>query len=127
MVEQDVFESILCLNNSKSVSGNIPTRILKLAANLCVPFLTSCFNSCVDTGIFPDELKLADVNLLEKKKLRGSQNLYPKVPVPSCRFQGQNQGLKHSKTAQKIPKMLQIVQKQVQLKVNGSSDQLKSN
>ena len=59
--EQDVFKAILSLNASKSVSGNIPTRVLKIAAASCTPFLTSCFNDCITSGIFPDRLKLADI------------------------------------------------------------------
>ena len=59
--DEDVFKVIMSLNNSKSVSGNIPTRILKASANICVPYLTSCFNSCIDSCEFPDELKLADI------------------------------------------------------------------
>ena len=59
--EQDVLKVILSLNSSKSVSGNIPARILKLSAHMCAPFLTSCFNHCIDFGTFPDELKLADI------------------------------------------------------------------
>ena len=59
--EQDVFKAILSLNSSKSVSGNIPTRVLKIAAASCTPFLTSCFNECIASGTFPDKLKLADI------------------------------------------------------------------
>jgi len=65
MEEQDGMKVILSLNTSKSVSGSIHTRVLKTAANHCalpyLPFLTSCFNSCLDTGTFPDRLKLADI------------------------------------------------------------------
>ena len=61
--EHEVLEVIKGLNKSKSVSGKIPTRILKLAANLCVPFLTNCFNQCIDTNTFPDELKVSKVLL----------------------------------------------------------------
>uniref|UniRef100_A0A7M5X3F0 Reverse transcriptase domain-containing protein n=1 Tax=Clytia hemisphaerica TaxID=252671 RepID=A0A7M5X3F0_9CNID len=59
--ETEVLKVILSLNNSKSVSGTIPTRMLKIAANTCVPFLTTCFNNCVESGTFPDRLKLADI------------------------------------------------------------------
>ena len=59
--QTDVLKVISSLNNSKSVSGSIPTRMLKIAANICVPFLTSCFNNCVESGTFPDRLKLADI------------------------------------------------------------------
>ena len=59
--QQDVFKAILSLNSSKPVSGNMPTRVLKIAAALCTPFLTSCFNNCIISGTFPDSLKLADI------------------------------------------------------------------
>ena len=65
--ESQVFKVIASLNNSKSVSGTIPTRMLKIAANICVPYLTSCFNNCVEDGIFPDRLKLADIIPVFKK------------------------------------------------------------
>ena len=66
--ENDVRQEILNLKNGKSVSGQIPTRMLKLAAELCIPFLTNCFNSCIDSDTFPDELKLADVIPVFKNK-----------------------------------------------------------
>ena len=70
-VEQSkVLKAILSLNKSKSVSGAIPTRVLKIAANICAPLLTSCFNKCIVSGTFPDRLKLADIIPCLKK---GSQ------------------------------------------------------
>ena len=61
-VEQsDVLDAILSLNISKSVSGTILTRMLRYAANICAPFLTTCFNDCLESGTFPDGLKLADI------------------------------------------------------------------
>ena len=59
--EQDMLKAILSLKSKKSVSGNIPTRVLKTAARSCVPFLTFCFNDCLSSGTFPDRLKLADI------------------------------------------------------------------
>ena len=44
------------LNASKSVGGNIPVRLLKLAEAQCAPILTSLFNDALETGIFPSEL-----------------------------------------------------------------------
>ena len=40
------------LNQSKSVGGAIPVRILKLAKYVCAPFLTACLNSNIDSGFF---------------------------------------------------------------------------
>ena len=59
--EDSVLKAIVSLKCSKSVSGNIPTRMLKLAAYYCVPFLTTCFNDCIISGTFPNRLKLADI------------------------------------------------------------------
>ena len=67
--EQDVLKAILSLNGSKSVSGSIPTRMLKIAARSYVPFLTFCFNKCLVSGTFPDELKLANIIPSFKKRL----------------------------------------------------------
>ena len=59
--EDEVRQVINNLKNNKSVSGKIPTRMLKLAAELCIPFLTTLFNSCIESSTFPDELKLAEI------------------------------------------------------------------
>ena len=53
--------------NKKATSGNIPTKALKMIArHICVP-LTDCINSAILNGVFPDELKLANVAPLYKK------------------------------------------------------------
>ena len=53
--------------NKKATSGNILTKTLKTIARvICVP-LTDCINPAIFTGVFPDELKLADVTPLYKK------------------------------------------------------------
>ena len=40
---------------------------MKIAASLCAGPLTSCFNSCIASQSFPDELKLADIVPVHKK------------------------------------------------------------
>ena len=56
------------LNKSKATSGNIPTKTLKtITRDTCVP-LTDCINSVILNGVFRDELKLADVTPLYKKR-----------------------------------------------------------
>ena len=63
----ETFQVIMSLNQKKSTSGPISAKILKIAANvICVP-LTDCFNAALHNGIFPDELKLADVVPVLKK------------------------------------------------------------
>ena len=65
--ERDLAKEILSLNTSKKVAGDIPTKILKQAVNICAPVLTMCFNNMIDSCIFPDELKLADIVPVHKK------------------------------------------------------------
>lgn len=66
--EDVMFKEILALDDSKKVSGSIPTKMLKLAARYCVPVLTKCFNSSIiDSSVFPSLLSLAEIIPLYKK------------------------------------------------------------
>ena len=57
----------MSLNQRKSTSGPIPTKVLKMSAKVvCVP-LTDCFNAAILDGVFPNELKLANVVPIFKK------------------------------------------------------------
>ena len=88
--EQDVLKAILSLNSTKSVGGTIPTRMLKIAARSCVPFLTFCFNNCLTTGTFPDRLKLADIIPSYKKGASTDKSNYRPInllPVISKVFE----------------------------------------
>ena len=63
----ETYQTIMELNKNKATSGNIPTKTLKtIARDICVP-LTDCINSAILNGVFPGELKLADVTPLYKK------------------------------------------------------------
>ena len=64
---EEVCKVVRSLNVSKSVGGKIPVRLLKLAEAQCAPILTSLFNDALETGIFPSELKLADIVPCHKK------------------------------------------------------------
>ena len=55
------------LDSSKKTSGDIPIKILKVAAEEISPYLTHCYNMALNTGKFPDELKIADVIPVHKK------------------------------------------------------------
>ena len=60
---------------------NIPTKTLKtIAQDLCVP-LTDCINSAILNGVFPDELKLADVTPLYKKSDPEDKTNYRPISV----------------------------------------------
>ena len=57
----EIYRAILSVNQNKSTSGTIPTKVLRsLAKEICIP-LTDCINSAILNGKFPSELKMADV------------------------------------------------------------------
>ena len=65
--EESVLKIINQLDEKKSVSGKISTKLLKLAKTEILKPLTKCINTCIQNEIFPDELKLADVTPIFKK------------------------------------------------------------
>ena len=63
----EIYRAILSVNQNKSTSGTIPTKVLhSLAKEICIP-LTDCINSAILNGKFPSELKMADVIPIFKK------------------------------------------------------------
>ena len=65
--ETEVYHEILHLDSTKKVSGDIPIRVLKESVKEITPILTRCFNTSLEEGVFPNELKLADVIPSHKK------------------------------------------------------------
>ena len=57
----ETYEVLIGLNPAKASSGAVPAKCLRSAAKLISVPLTDCFNNCILNGIFPSELKLADV------------------------------------------------------------------
>ena len=47
--------------------GDIPAKILKDRLSVCTKELTTIINNCLNDGLFPNELKLADVSPVFKK------------------------------------------------------------
>ena len=64
----DVFHEILRLDSSKKTSGNISIKALKIAVRESAFALMNCFNNSIELGLFPDELKLAEVIPVHKKE-----------------------------------------------------------
>ena len=63
----NVMIKIEALDNIKSNSGNIPTKIIQEAKEVICPYLTDCINATMDNCCFPDKLKEADVCAIHKK------------------------------------------------------------
>ena len=79
--ESEVYHEILHLDMAKKVSGNIPIRVLKASIREITPILTRCFNSSLDEGVFPSELKLADVIPVYKKGSKTDKSNYRPISL----------------------------------------------
>ena len=66
---------------TKATSGNVHAKTPKMIArDIWVP-LTDCINSTISNGVFPDELKLADVTPLYKKGEPDDKTNYQPISV----------------------------------------------
>ena len=63
----ETYRVILSVNQNKSTSGTIPTKLLRLLAKEIYIPLTDCINSAILNGKFTSELKIADVIPIFKK------------------------------------------------------------
>ena len=67
--ESEVRKEILNLSTKKATkNGDIPAKILKKSVNIYIKEITFIINDCLEKGIFPDDLKLADVSPIFKKE-----------------------------------------------------------
>ena len=64
-----VCELLSQLNEKKAMGlDRVPCDLLKLASSIVGPSLPNIFKTCIDTGIFPDEWKVAKVTSFSKKE-----------------------------------------------------------
>ena len=62
------------LDTSKATQqGNIPTKIRKDNKDLFSYFISANFNNAVNKGVFPNELKQADIKPIYKKESRNEK------------------------------------------------------
>ena len=66
---------------SGKASTGIPIRFLKENADILCPKLKDIFNNCLDLGIFPDKLKLADISPIFKSNDSRLKKNYEHVNV----------------------------------------------
>ena len=70
------------LKTNKAVGGEIPTKILK-ECEFTFDVLTKCVNKFIETGYFPDSLKLANAAPIFKKEDPLDKSNYKPVSVLS--------------------------------------------
>ena len=59
----------------------ITSKLLKMAARIIVPSLTSIFSKSILTGIYPNDWKAATVTTLLKKGIKSDRNNYRPISV----------------------------------------------
>ena len=60
---------------------DIPTKVIKINKYIFARFIAKGFNNCVDKGVFPDDLKHADVTPGHKKKYKSDKTSYRHVSI----------------------------------------------
>ena len=70
------------LDTSKATQqGAIPTKMIKDNKNLFSYFISTSFNNAVNKGVFPKELKQADIKPIYKKESRNEKENYRPVSI----------------------------------------------
>ena len=85
VTESEVRKEILNLSTKKATkNGDIPAKILKKSVDICIKEITFKINDCIENGIFPDDLKLADVSppIFKKEDSFKKENYQPVSILP---------------------------------------------
>ena len=80
-----VMKELSSINPTKSCPiESLPSKILKEHANIFGPKILIDFNCCIRTGIFPQNLKLADITPVYKKLNKHCKTMYRPVSILSA-------------------------------------------
>ena len=75
---KEVKKELMNLSSKKVTrKGDIPAKILKDSLSVYTKELTTIINNCLKDGLFPNELKLADVSPVFKKDYLNKENYRP--------------------------------------------------
>ena len=84
ITEEEVTHYIRSLNDHKSAGATgIPIKCIKLSNVIISPILTVIFNRCITEGIFPDDLKIAQITPIFKKGSKALCGNYRLISVLS--------------------------------------------
>ena len=59
----------------------VPAKILKKSVGIHIKEITFIINGCIESGTFPDDLKLADVSPIFKKEDSFKKEIYRPVSI----------------------------------------------
>ena len=80
-----MMSELLKIDPKKATTGNsIPSKTLKLSADISADILQNLFNDMLSTGNFPDNMKLADITPVFKKKDPLKRENYRPVSILSA-------------------------------------------
>ena len=81
----DIEKEIKKLNPNKATTFNtIPFKMIIKTSNMSAPFVHNIFNESVKTGVYPDNLKLADITpVFKQKDSLNKVNYRPVSALPS--------------------------------------------
>ena len=72
------------LNPNKAPGyDDIPTKLIKAATHSLSPFVSGIFNSCLESGHYPDGLKISRVTLLHKGSSKSEMKNYRPISILS--------------------------------------------
>ena len=78
----DTVYKLTKIDEKKSVGlDNIPSKLLKIAADVVAPSLTAIFTASINTGIFPHEWKESRVSPVYKSGARNDPSNYRPISV----------------------------------------------
>ena len=84
VTKDEISSAITKLNRKKAtLSNDIPTKIVQQFSETFTNFLYNNFNSCLENGIFPGELKLAEVVPVHKKNDKKDKSNYRPTSILS--------------------------------------------
>ena len=79
---ENVLEKVENLNVAKtSQQSDIPTKILKQNSKFFAKYFYQNINYCIENSVFPNDLKLADVTPIHKKKSKSKKDNYRPVSI----------------------------------------------
>ena len=82
VTENEVRKEILNLSTKKATKNDdIPAKILKKSVDIYIKEITFIINDCIEKGIFPDDLKLADVSPIFKKEDSFKKENYQPISI----------------------------------------------
>ena len=87
VTKEDISSAIKTLNRKKAtLSNDLPTKITHQFSEFFTDFLYNNFNSCLESGIFSDELKLAEVVPVYKKNDKKDKSNYRPTHQSSFKY-----------------------------------------